>query len=194
MLRAFLIRKCERMWRGGTVVASLVATIRLRVEMEPRTCWIRRCADWYIYLPIILRIVQLLYQASVEVKGILKNSCKDGQTIMGMGSEPGTLRVLVQVVISAPRHSYTILPHKARSCFWMMDALLPLTCIHQVLKSQDKVRTNVTLRRSSNHFCCGYAISITYSECVIQHAKRMRRIILLSVAFLAVPYFYHVIS
>jgi hypothetical protein len=39
------------------------------------------------------------------------------------------------------------------------------------------------------------AISITYSECVsvalvIQHAKRMRRIILSSVACLAVPYFF----
>ena len=38
------------------------------------------------------------------------------------------------------------------------------------------------------------AISITYSECVsvallIQHAKRMRRIILSPVACLAVPYF-----
>jgi hypothetical protein len=44
--------------------------------------------------------------------------------------------------------------------------------------------------------CCrrGKTISITYSECVsvalvIQHAKRMRRIILSSVACLAVPYF-----
>ena len=40
----------------------------------------------------------------------------------------------------------------------------------------------------------GKAISITYSECVsvalvIQHAKRMRRIILSYVACLAVPYF-----
>jgi hypothetical protein len=48
--------------------------------------------------------------------------------------------------------------------------------------------------RSRNHCCRGKAISITYSECVsvdgvIQHAKRMRRIILLSVACLAVPYF-----
>jgi hypothetical protein len=49
--------------------------------------------------------------------------------------------------------------------------------------------------RSRNHCCCGKAISITYSECVfilalvIQHAKRMRRIILSSVAFLALSYF-----
>jgi hypothetical protein len=48
--------------------------------------------------------------------------------------------------------------------------------------------------RSSNHCCRGKAISITYCECVsvalvIQHAKRMRRIILPSVACLAVPYF-----
>jgi hypothetical protein len=48
--------------------------------------------------------------------------------------------------------------------------------------------------RSRNHCCRGKAISITYSECVsvalvIQNAKRMRRIILSSVACLAVPYF-----
>jgi hypothetical protein len=48
--------------------------------------------------------------------------------------------------------------------------------------------------RSRNHCCRGKAISITYCECVsvavvIQHAKRMRRIILSSVACLAVPYF-----
>ena len=49
------------MWRGDTVVANLVATVRLHVEMEPTTCGIRRCADWYIYLPIILRILQLQY-------------------------------------------------------------------------------------------------------------------------------------
>ena len=49
-----------------------------------------------------------------------------------------------------------------------------------------------TEARSRNH--CGKAISIKYYECVsvalvIQHAKRMRRIVLSSVACLAVPYF-----
>jgi hypothetical protein len=48
--------------------------------------------------------------------------------------------------------------------------------------------------RSRNHCCRGKSISIAYSECVfvavvIQHAKRMFRIIL-SLAFLAVPYFF----
>jgi hypothetical protein len=48
--------------------------------------------------------------------------------------------------------------------------------------------------RSHNHCCRVKAISITYSECVsvalvIQHAKRMSRIILSSVACLIVPYF-----
>jgi hypothetical protein len=48
--------------------------------------------------------------------------------------------------------------------------------------------------RSRNHCYRGKAISITHSECVsvalvIRHAKRMRRIILPSVACLAVPYF-----
>jgi hypothetical protein len=48
--------------------------------------------------------------------------------------------------------------------------------------------------RSRNHCCRGKAISITYSECVsvalvIQHGKRMRCIILESVASLSLPYF-----
>jgi hypothetical protein len=47
---------------------------------------------------------------------------------------------------------------------------------------------------SRKHCCPGRATSIKHSECVsvalvIQHAKRMRRIILSSVACLAVPYF-----
>ena len=52
---------------------------------------------------------------------------------------------------------------------------------------------NITKARSRNHCCRAKAISITYSQCVsvalvIQHAKRMRRI-MSSVACLAVPYF-----
>jgi hypothetical protein len=48
--------------------------------------------------------------------------------------------------------------------------------------------------RSRNNCYRGKAISITYTECVsvalvIQHAKRMRRIILSPVACLTVPYF-----
>jgi hypothetical protein len=53
---------------------------------------------------------------------------------------------------------------------------------------------NVTEARSRNHCCRGKVISITYSECVsvalvIQHAKRMRRVILSSVVCPALPYF-----
>jgi hypothetical protein len=48
--------------------------------------------------------------------------------------------------------------------------------------------------RSLIHCCHGKAISSTYYECVfvaigIQHARRMRRIMLSSVAFLALPCF-----
>jgi hypothetical protein len=49
-----------------------------------------------------------------------------------------------------------------------------------------------TEARSRNHCCRGRAISITHYvsvALVIQHAKRMRRIILSSVASLALPYF-----
>ena len=55
---------------------------------------------------------------------------------------------------------------------------------------------NVTLRRVRipNHCCRKKAVSIKYYECVsvallIQHAKRMRRIMLSSVACLGLPYF-----
>jgi hypothetical protein len=48
--------------------------------------------------------------------------------------------------------------------------------------------------RSRNRYCCGTAFSITCSECrsvalVIQHDKRMRRIILPSMVCLALKYF-----
>jgi len=48
--------------------------------------------------------------------------------------------------------------------------------------------------RSRDHFCCGKSISISYSECVsvglaIKNARRMRLILLSSVALVAVPYF-----
>ena len=48
--------------------------------------------------------------------------------------------------------------------------------------------------RSRNYCCHEKATSVANSECVsvalaIQHGKRMRRIILSSMAFLAVPYF-----
>jgi hypothetical protein len=53
--------------------------------------------------------------------------------------------------------------------------------------------------RSRNHCCRGKEISITYSECVsvpivTQHAKRMRRIILSSVAWSGSTIFFHIIS
>jgi len=54
--------------------------------------------------------------------------------------------------------------------------------------------------RSRNHCCCWKARSVTYSEfvsvsLVIQHAKRIRRIILSPVACLALPYFHtHLIN
>ena len=50
-----------------------------------------------------------------------------------------------------------------------------------------------------NRCCSGKAISTTYSECVsialvIQHAKRIRRILLLSVACPAPPHFFATLS
>jgi hypothetical protein len=64
--------------------------------------------------------------------------------------------------------------------------------ITQDRQYNDKSSTEV---RSRNHCCChGIAKSITYSECmfvdpVIQHAKRMRIVIVASVVYPAVPHF-----
>ena len=61
-------------------------------------------------------------------------------------------------------------------------------------KKTGNLRITYTEARSCNHYCYGKAISITYFECVsvalvIQHAMRMLRIMLSSVACLAVRYF-----
>jgi len=52
---------------------------------------------------------------------------------------------------------------------------------------------------SRDHCCSGKAVNITYCECVsvalrIHHVKRMRRTILSFVAYLDLPYFFHIIS
>jgi hypothetical protein len=69
--------------------------------------------------------------------------------------------------------------------------VLNLTLGRNFLTTQEMCNINVIWR---NHCCCGTAVSIKYSECmpvasVIQHAKRMRRIMLSSVACPAVEYF-----
>jgi Fe2+ transport system protein B len=63
----------------------------------------------------------------------------------------------------------------------------------------EKTKEAICVKRNTralslNQCCCGKAISILYSECVsaalvIQHAKRMRPVILSYVASLALAYF-----
>jgi len=64
-------------------------------------------------------------------------------------------------------------------------------------------RNNEALSR--NHFCCGKVVSVKHSECmfvcvfgglalVIGRAKRMRRVMLSTVACVTVSYFFHIIS
>jgi predicted histidine transporter YuiF (NhaC family) len=71
-----------------------------------------------------------------------------------------------------------------------------LFCLHEMLNKTGNIRTNERNSevRSRNHCCREKAKSITYSDCesvafVIQHAQRMRRVILSSVASLALLYF-----
>jgi len=61
-------------------------------------------------------------------------------------------------------------------------------------KLRQEGKEGITVVRSPNHSCRGKARSITYSECgsvalIIRHEIRMRRIILSSVACLAIPCF-----
>jgi hypothetical protein len=68
--------------------------------------------------------------------------------------------------------------------------------MNEVLKQDRQCTYKRNIEARSRKHCTGVkAISITYSECVsvalvIQNAKRMRRIILSSVACPALPYVY----
>jgi len=72
---------------------------------------------------------------------------------------------------------------------------LPYTLqnVHQTKQGRQSTYNRNTVARSCNHCCSWNAISITYSECLfvalgIQQAKRMSRIVLSSVACLALVY------
>jgi hypothetical protein len=65
--------------------------------------------------------------------------------------------------------------------------------LQHLQERQCRYKRNIEVRSHTNCYR-GKAISITYSECVsvalvTQHTKRMRRVIVSSVARLAVPYF-----
>jgi len=105
---------------------------------------------------------------------------------------------------------YTIKPTIFRVLFllrliiWNVHQINPNRSITKFTTLQDKVTAEQQDRLrtytfnieslSYNHYCRGKVINITYSErvsraLVKQHAKRMRLIILSTVACLAVPYF-----
>jgi hypothetical protein len=74
---------------------------------------------------------------------------------------------------------------------WFMTCCVD--CVYMHKQGRHTYKRSIEAR-SRNHCCRGKAISITYSECVfvalvMQHAKRMRCIILSSVACLVLPYF-----
>ena len=101
-----------------------------------------------------------------------------------------------------PRHTgrYPIPRYKKKSCTSNGKRfLLRLSALSDWIMTSVLTRQSTCVWRnieacSHNHYCPRKAISITCSECVslalvIQHAIRMRRIILSSVACLAVPCF-----
>jgi hypothetical protein len=74
---------------------------------------------------------------------------------------------------------------------------VPISTTVYITRQEVYVKRNIEARKR-NDFCSGKAMNIAYSECVfldsvMQHAMRMRRIILSSVACPAVPYFSHII-
>ena len=89
---------------------------------------------------------------------------------------------LLKYMCSQCNESHSKSRHSTATSYWI---IFHETCnvritSHEMLSCQD--------------LYCGRAISITYSECVfvvlvIQHAKRIRRSILKSVACLTLPYF-----
>jgi len=75
-----------------------------------------------------------------------------------------------------------------------LNTFLGLVCQAKYHTRQANVRIRNNKARTRNHCCRAKAMSIAYSECVfaalvIQHATRMRRIILSYVAGPAVQYF-----
>jgi hypothetical protein len=82
---------------------------------------------------------------------------------------------------------------KIKCKFYVSSLDVRIVC-PRLLFEDRQGKYNVNVERSHNHFCRGKAISVTYSEyvsvaLVIQHAKRMRRIIIPYLAFLFLPYF-----
>jgi hypothetical protein len=83
-------------------------------------------------------------------------------------------------------------PERIASC-WRPSKDFRRTQLTTQQERQYTYKRNIEVR-SRNHTCRGKTVSITYSVCVsvalvIQHATRMRGIILSSVACLAVPCF-----
>jgi len=116
---------------------------------------------------------------------------------------------LTSVILTTWQHCemhvlfYIIRLRKKRMCMKFKDSYL--SCSRAVLSITNKPnfltrqamqpthKHNIEVR-APNHCCRGKAIIIAYSECVsvalfIQHAKRMRRIILSTVVCLSLPYF-----
>ena len=77
------------------------------------------------------------------------------------------------------------------SWFFLSTLNIPLRHTHDEQYRQYQYKPNIEAR-SRNHFYREKAISIIYSEClfialVTQHAQRMRRIILSTVACMGIP-------
>ena len=89
------------------------------------------------------------------------------------------------------------IPLSERSLHLLQNVMVQSIQAHFIFFNQERqCKCNVTLRPLRVAAVChGQTVSIMRSECVfvallIQHAKRMHSIILSSVAFLGIPYFF----
>ena len=105
-----------------------------------------------------------------------------------MNKNHGYITILYLLCFVIPQNSY--FPFNS----WHITINVQLTGVHTL--QQDRLCTSKrnTEELSPNHCCRGKAVSIVYSRyasvtSVIQQEKRMRRIILSSVACLAIPHF-----
>ena len=90
---------------------------------------------------------------------------------------------------------FLVVSSTTRLWIWLLSCMIFCTLLVHLHNKQGRQCMYNTETRWCNHFCNGRAMSITYSECVflalgIQHAKRMRCVLLSSVVCPAVQYFY----
>jgi hypothetical protein len=106
---------------------------------------------------------------------------------------PGDFQERNPPVTDCPNQSTADFVNNERQGFALVDGRQIGLKVNSTRQAMYTVKRNIEAR-SHNHCCHGKAVVVTYSEfvsvaLVIQHAKRMRRVIMSSVACTPLPYF-----